>query len=195
MKGKIIKKYGNICAILILVMGGFSSVGFFSTSVRAQPVNDAAVIAADGEVSFDGDGDGYISPYGKDDIAIEWTVDYAPETSYIRIKADGKVTSESFYEDGNCIRMVRWCTEAMSNVFGSKNTIQIWYGRKLRGYSEITFTLPKKVEDFPLEILSKNIRAARSTVFLEKLFEINRLSELISQKPMVSRILEKLGFY
>lgn len=155
MKGNLIKKFGNIGVVFILTIGALSLVGLFSNLANAEAINGVQVIAADGEISFDENGDGYIDAEGNDDIGIKWDVDYAPATTYVRIISGFKITNENFYDDGNCKRMVRWCNEVMCDVFGSKNTIQIWHGSKRSGYSEIKFNLPKRVEEFPINFKYK----------------------------------------
>jgi hypothetical protein len=158
VKGTLIKKFSIIGLVLIFVIGTLSAVGLFSSTVNSEAVYGAQVVAADGEVSFDENEDGWIDAKGNDDIAIEWTVDYAPATTYIRIirRPFYKVTTESFYEDGNCIRQVRWCNDVMKNVFGAHNTIQIWHGKKLQGYSEVKFDLPRRVVNFPIDFYLKS---------------------------------------
>ena len=156
MKGTLIKKFGNIDFVLILAIGTLSTVGFFSGTVNAEAVDGAQVIAADGEVSFDENEDGWIDADGNNDIGIEWTVDYAPATTYVRVISGLKVTTESFYDEGNCIRMVRWCNDVVKNYFGKHNKIQIWYGNKRQGYSEVKIDLPRKVENFPIDFYLKS---------------------------------------
>ena len=178
MKGKNVKKICNIGVVLVLMLGGLAPFLLFTSPAKAEAIPGIQVIGLD---YFDGDGDGLISPEGKDDIGIKWRVDKAPVTIYIRIKSGLSTYRYSKYYSHTCNASIRWCNEVMTEIFGSKNTMKVWYGSKLSGYCEISFNLPKRVEEFPIDFTVKNNKNIKTCSYL--------LGRMVSQFPILQRLL------
>ena len=183
MKYKRYIKTKNLMLISLVLLGFLSPFVFLTQNVDAKAIKGVQLVAYDGSICMDEDGDGDIDFDGSDDLLMAWDHYYEESITYYKIKSSALLIP---YEDsltGQGLQSMRWCNSVVTNYFGESNTIEIWYGERSTGYSTLTFNLPKAVSDFPVDFEEKT-----SKTFLT--YRI--LQDIMLRFPLFNKLLNLL---